>query len=258
MSKYEAKVFKEKREQIKDAVIASYKEHYSLNKVGKVFNIHSKTVARILDENNVQYKGRGYASQKVKENPFDNKSVEDKSYWIGFIAGDGYLSKYKERILITSIDYEIVNHFKTFVGEGLSINKLIKNNKPLYVAQFSHLEAKRYLIKRGITTSKSRTLRFNVKLNWDIIRGLFDADGSFSQNRLKITTGSADVIEQLVLFFKENGIETKIQNKGTYTCYDVYLLGGKSTIEFVYNKFYLHNPTYYLTRKKEQIRRYIE
>ena len=35
-----------------------------------------------------------------------------------------------------------------------------------------------------------RTLKFNVKLNWDIVRGIFDADGSFSQNRLKITTAS--------------------------------------------------------------------
>jgi hypothetical protein len=258
MSKYEAKVFKEKREKIKDEVIASYNEHFSLNKVGKLFNIHSKTVARILQENNIDYKGRGYATQKVKLNPFDNKSVEDKSYWLGFIAGDGYISEHKQKILISSIDYEIVDNFKKFVGEGLSIITQIKNNKPMYVATFSHLEAKNYLVKRGVTTKKSLTLRFNVKLNWDIVRGLFDADGSFSQNRLKVTTASPRLIKQLVLFLKENGIETKIQNKGKYTCYDIYLLGGKDTIAFVYNKFYSHNPTYYLTRKKEQIRRYIE
>jgi intein-encoded DNA endonuclease-like protein len=258
MSIYEAKCFKAKREAIKDDVIKSYKEHYSLNKVAKIFDIHSKTVARILKENNIDYKGRGYASQKVKINPFDNKTVEDKSYWLGFIAGDGYINQNKNQIVITSIDLEIINNYKLFIGEGLNIQTFYKNNKPLYVATFSHLEAKDYLVKRGITSNKSKTLKFNVKLNWNIIRGLFDADGSFSQNRLKITTGSNKTIEQLILFFKEYNIDCKIQDKGKQTCWDVYLLGGKDTIEKVYNYFYNHNPTYFLTRKKEQIRRYIE
>src|SRR5690606_16824725 len=155
---------------------------------GEILHIHSKTVAKILKENNIQYKGRGEAGSFVKLNPFDNKNIEDKSYWLGFIGGDGYISENKNSILITSIDFEMINHFIDFVGEGVRYHEKMLLSGLVYTASFSNKEAKEYLVKRGVTTKKSLTLKYNVKLNWDIIRGLFDADGSFSQNRLKITT----------------------------------------------------------------------
>lgn len=257
-SKYESKALKEKREEIKEDVIKSYKSNYNMKEVAKEFGIHPKTVTRILKENNIDYKSRGYASQNVKENPFDGKSIEDKSYWIGFISGDGYIGRDKNLIQITSKDYEIIEHFKNFIGEGLSIDNKTINENVIYVARFSHKEAKDYLVARGVTTNKSLTLKLKVKLNWNIVRGLFDADGSFSQNRIKITTGSELLLKQLTKFFKENNLEVSISDKGKGNCWDIYILGGKSAIEFVYNRFYENNSNYFLTRKKEQIRRYIE
>ena len=256
-SAYEAKSFKDNRDRIKDAVIASYLEHYSFKKVGEIFGIHAKTVARIIKENGIAHKGRGEATQLVKNNPFDNKTTQQKSYWLGFIAGDGYVSKDKNTIQITSIDLELIEQFDEFVGVGVGRDEKELKSGVVYVSRFSNAAAKEYLVKRGVTTNKSKTLKFNVKLNWDIVRGIFDADGSFSQNRLKITTASVYFIKQLTLFYKEYGLESKISDKGKGECWDVYLLGGKDSIEKVYNYFYAHDPEYYLTRKREQIRRYI-
>lgn len=257
-SVYEAQKFKDNRERIKDDVIKAYQEHYSFKKVAEIFGVGAKLIARIIKENDIPFKGRGEATQLVKTNPFENTTAQQRSYWLGFIAGDGYVSKDKNTIQITSTDLELIEQFEEFVGDGIGRTHKMLNSGLVYVAKFSNAEAKEYLVKRGVTTNKSKTLKFNVKLNWDIIRGIFDADGSFSQNRLKITTASKAFIEQLTSFYKDNGLEYKVSDKGTGTCWDVYLLGGKETITKVYNHFYRHDPEYYLTRKREQIRRYIE
>lgn len=258
-SKYESQASIDRRNKLKDEVITSYQELKTLKLVGEKLNIHAKTVARILKENNIDYKGRGYAAQKVFLNPFDNKSFEDKSYWLGFIAGDGYISKDKNLIHISAIYTEIVENYKNFIGEGLTVTETCHGVNPIFTCTFSHKEAKEYLVKRGITTKKSLTLRFNVKLNWSIIRGLFDADGSFSQNRFKITSGSNRVIKQLEAFFNQEGFKTviKLKNEGSNTK-DIYILGGKEGMKILYNKLYHKEHNYKLTRKKEAIRRYIE
>lgn len=267
MSKYETKAFRQRRLELKDQVISLYNSLKTLKAVAEELNIHPKTVARILKDNNIIYKSRGEVGQLVWENPFKNKSIEDKSYWIGFISGDGYIDRYKNRISIISNDYEIIEKFKAFVGNNISIRSRvnvytntfnISRETTTYVASFSNKDSKDYLTKRGVTTKKSKTLELKVKLNWDIIRGLFDADGSMSGNQMKITTGSRKLVHQLYLFFKEQEIKVSIKDKGTGTCWDVYILGGKQTMTEIYKHFYQDRPYYYLSRKKEQIRRYIE
>lgn len=254
-NKYESQNNIIRREKLKNIVIELYNEKHNLKAVGIELNIHPKTVARILKDNNISYKGRGYASQKVFTNPFNNKSIEDKSYWLGFLAGDGYIHPKKNLIHICSIDKEIIENYKKFIGEGLGITYHNNSKNTIYIATFSHKETKDYLVKRGITTKKSLTLSLKVILNWNIIRGLFDADGSFSQNRFKITSGSNKLILQLETFFNKEGFKVSIKIKGKAK--DIYILGGKEQLKLLYNKMY-NTSNYFLTRKKEKIRRYIE
>lgn len=257
-SQYESKIWIERRERIKDDVIKSYAELKTFKEVAKKFKVGAKVIARIIKENGIEFKSRGEVGQLVDICPFERSTKEEKSYWIGYIAGDGNISPNKNLITLVTADLEIVNHYKCFIGEGLKNTWKYNGCSNIYSLTFSHHKTKEYLINKGITPQKSRTLIFKFKINWDVIRGLFDADGSFSQNRLKITSGSPRLIKQLTKFFKKYDIDVKIQDKGTGICWDVFLLGGKETINKVYNYFYSQNPKYLLTRKKEQIRRYIE
>lgn len=258
-NKFETKAFADRRLALREETINLYEIHHTCKKVSELLKIDDRTVSRILKEAGVLIKGRGFASQKVFKDPFISKSVEDKSYWLGFIAGDGYLHPTKYSITVTSADTEIIENYKSFIGEGLSNSWVLTNGGKVYTAVFSHKDTHNYLTKRGITSKKSLTLQFKVKLNWSIIRGLFDADGSFSQNRFKITSGSDKAIEQLEVFFNKEGFKTTIANKGTKSnCKDIYVLGGVHSMRKLYELMYTKETNYCLTRKKEQIRRYIQ
>tara|TARA_B100001750_G_C15482258_1_gene586121 strand:- start:558 stop:1355 length:798 start_codon:yes stop_codon:yes gene_type:complete len=236
----------------------SYLELHTIKAVANKFNLHEKTVARVFKANNLKTKGRGYATQKVFKNPFINKDKSEIDYWVGFIAGDGYLHPTKKQIQIGSNDLEIIENFKNFIGEGVSITKVERITAIHYVATFSHKGAYNYLYYRGLTTKKSKTLMFTQPINWNILRGLFDADGSFSQERFKITTGSYNLAKQLADFCREKNIKFSAKYKATNsTTIDFYFLGGKPTIKLIYNNFY-NNTNLYLNRKEEQIRRYLQ
>lgn len=250
--------FKRKGLDLTEEICKKYLEVYNMKKVAKAFSLHPKTIAKILKENDIKIKGRGYASQKVIHNPFNAKQQKNIDYWIGFIAGDGYLSATKYSIQICSNDLEIINNYKHFIGEGVGITKVQRKNGLHYIAKFSHKEAYMFLISKGLTTKKSLTLKFTIPLNWNILRGLFDADGSFSQNRFKITTGSIELVGQLSCFCQTHNIDFSVNKKSPKsTVYDFYFKGGKPVLKYIYDNMYSYSR-YFLTRKKEQIGRHIQ
>ena len=239
-------------------ICKSYLELHTIKAVAEKFSLHPKTIAKILKENKVKIKGRGFAAQKVTNNPFKGKEQRDIDYWIGFIAGDGCLAKNKYAISIGSNDLEIIENFKDFIGEGLGITSVVRGEIIHYTAKFSHKESHDFLISKGLTPAKSLTLKFTNPINWDVLRGLFDADGSFSQQRFKITTGSMNMVIQLSEFCKKHNIEFSINRKSPKsTTYDFYFKGGKLMLDKVYDNMYI-NSKYLLTRKKEQIGRHIQ
>ena len=251
--KYESQATFDFRQKITPDVIRAYEEHKSIKIVKSLFSVTDDTIRRILKDNNIEIIGRGYASAKSLNNPF-NKGITskyDRAYWVGYIAGDGYIDKTKNKIQITSKDDIMIEQFKNFIKEGYGTNTTKTGVTSIY---FSNKDAKDYLEKIGLTTKKSLTLKINIPLTWDFIRGVFDADGSFSQNRFKITTGSIEFRNLLVSFFNSNGIETSVspKTKDTDTC-DIYLLGGKEMLDLVYTKMYNENCKYFLPRKKDLI-----
>lgn len=249
--KYESQANFDFRQKITPDVISSYEEHKSITIVKKIYNVTDDTIRRILKDNNVEIIGRGYASAKSFKNPFDKNTTSkyDRAYWVGYIAGDGYIDRSKNKIQITSKDDIMIEQFKDFIKEGYGTNTTKTGVTSIY---FSNKDAKDYLDSIGLTTKKSLTLKINIPITWDFIRGIFDADGSFAQNRFKITTGSLEFTDQLVSFFLSNNIQTSISFKGkiSNTC-DVYILGGKEVLDLVYTKLYNENCKYYLPRKKD-------
>ena len=232
-----------------------YNTFKSLKETANYFKLDSRTVKNILLKNNIEIVGRGYASNPFTINPFIDKSLEDKSYWFGYIAGDGSISSdNRNNVDIITTDLDIVEQYKSFIGDTLTIYLSKRPTKDCYTLRVCNKDFKEYLIKRGITPKKSLTLDLKVKCNWDIVRGLFDSDGNISKNGFKITSASIKLISYLENFFNTEGFKTSIIKKGN--AMDIYIRSNqkplKDTFKSIRSKLY-NNSKYYLKRKKDQI-----
>lgn len=185
---------------------------------------------------------------KNKKNPFECMSSEAK-YWLGYIFADGHLV-YEPRhysISLFSIDRKIMEEFKKFLGENAKmyvrptgIIQVIYNSKPT---------AEWFINTIGMSSRKALTLNPNIELDWDILHGYFDGDGSirrdlyrgkFQRYEMKFTTGSVIWKDRIVEFLNNNGVQTHISKKGN--AFDI-IISNKVNLYYMYTHLYMHNTS---------------
>lgn len=119
---------------------------------------------------------------KFNEHYFDVIDSQDKAYWLGFFAADGYnhMSKGCVEFRLHNQDREILEKFKTSVNSNHPI-RLYKNtycNLSLYSRHLCNT-----LASYGLAQAKTYTLTIpalSSNLMRHFIRGYFDGDGCFS------------------------------------------------------------------------------
>lgn len=215
-------------------------------------------ILRVFKKYNLQKEGSGGKNAKFKGNLFF-KHTEESDYWLGYLLADGSLSKNKYNISIVSKDIEHLIKYKNFINSNL-IPFYRKNEvgNTIINVYFGSKESYEYLNKLGVTNNKSKTLKFNYPLNNNILRGIFDGDGSISQNRPKITTGSLNFKNQIEDYYKSLSINftTTVKNKTNDTnTFDIIVL--KDSRKKLYELMY-KNSTVFLERKKDKFRAVVE
>jgi len=107
------------------------------------------------------------------------------AYAIGLIATDGCLYNDGRHISFTTKDLQLVKTFKRCLNLKNKIgskNSGFGKEKKYYVLQFGDVGFYNFLNKIGLTPTKSKTIGGILtpqKYLPDLIRGLFDGDGSF-------------------------------------------------------------------------------
>ena len=116
------------------------------------------------------------------EHYFDNIDCQEKAYWLGFFAADGYNHRDKGYIefRLHKQDIEILNKFKSCIQSNnpIGLYKETYCNLSLYS---KHLCEK--LAEYGLGQAKTYTLQLpslEKSLMRHFIRGYFDGDGCFS------------------------------------------------------------------------------
>jgi hypothetical protein len=129
-------------------------------------------------------------------NTFDKIRNEEDAYLIGYLLGDGGFCasthKRKSRLFVSSTERYIIDFFKenycpdTAITSKIPVNKTrnIVSSRESHVLMFS---SKFDFTKFGVQCLKKDRTFHNVpkELFGDFLRGLFDADGSFSWGRRK-------------------------------------------------------------------------
>lgn len=197
---------------------------------------------------------RGGQNRIVNHNPFECMS-DEAQYWIGFLAADGNLSTKKYSISMQLKDIEHILKYRNFINPILKYHdKVNPAGSLMRTVLFGNYEVYNYLISIGFTPAKSKTFSFKIPLTGNILRGVFDGDGSASQNRPKITTASILFRDQLTNYFDKLGIKytvtVKHKVKDPYI-YDVWVLydSRQQFFDLLYTKDCVK-----LERKYEQLR----
>lgn len=212
----------------------------SPNKIGKHFNCCETVIKRILLKNGVDLRN---TSQTIKfnKNAFDIIDTEEKAYWIGFIWCDGYNCKrirksgnptYEVKISLSEKDINHLNKLNNFLESSQTI-KIYSNcrgySKNTDCNEARLLFSNTYLGKKleeeyGMIPNRKDCYKVVSKVPNNLmkhfIRGVFDAEGSFSicniGNHVKfhasITTYES-LIDFIQSYLYNNGIIKSINKK---------------------------------------------
>ena len=176
---------------------------------------------------------------------------EEKAYWYGFIWADG--SVYKN-VFELALNEKDLSHLKKFKFAIKSSHEIKKHNRyNTYRFLFSSSYMIRNLNKLNITERKSYTNLVPIIKNEYFVHflmGLFDGDGCFSANKMKIvcTENVATWLNKKI--YELYGLDSKIYNiKGSVA--KKFNIQKKSHVLAIMNLLYENNK-FFLQRKKDK------
>ena len=151
----------------------------------------------------------------INSNSF-NELNEDSAYWLGIMLTDGYVDKDYYSFELCLKDKEHIEKFKNFLQSKHKISKKkIRINNKICIAW--RISIKDYKIcedlkKLNCTNNKSFDVRLPViddKYYPDLIRGVFDGDGSVSSNKnISFCSANKDFLQDIINILNKNDIST--------------------------------------------------
>lgn len=166
-------------------IIDEYNSSKSLKKINLISGIGCKTLSDIIKQNGEIIRSDSDKSRKytIDKNAF-NELTEQSVYWIGFIMGDGCITKTGKEFAVLNItlnekDLIHIEKFKEFIGTDKPIRYIEKDNTQSLT--INSKEICDTLSNFGIINRKSynATEKKNIpnELERHYWRGLIDADG---------------------------------------------------------------------------------
>lgn len=152
---------------------------------------------------------RGSGRNSVYPNKFLENTPES-NYWLGYIFADGHIGVYKKPkgrgaylIQLASEKKYVVEKFKEWydgIPSIYSCSYFLKDGteKKLYKAEIHSKDiALWFRDVLNIDNVKHHTLNPIIALNWDIIRGFFDGDGSSAKGEFQLKSCSKAWLERI-------------------------------------------------------------
>lgn len=205
----------EKQELLKKMYLSNctYKEMY------KALNCKGGTLTYWVHKLNLPMRGSG------RNNNYPNKFLEgsvESNYWLGYIFADGHIDYDESRrrfcVEICSEKEYVVQEFKEWYNNLPKIyieSYTLKDGtiKFMYKASLhdKHLAAW-FHNNIGISNVKHHNLNPKIELNWNIVRGFFDGDGSASKGNWTLKSCSQIWLERIQKFLKSYGIESTLKS----------------------------------------------
>jgi hypothetical protein len=238
--------------------------------IARVFNITTSTLRKIIKEYGVQ-------SYYTFNRELDGKAVvcdvnffktldnENSSYVFGFLLADGWLRSDGKSLgfQVTETDIDVLHKIKEVMRLKSPLVTPIQTgfkSRPAKRLDIRSKEVVRDLINLGITPRKSFDAKLPMGLSkanmLHLLRGLFDGDGSFSQNNPCIASSSKQLVDDVCSWVYENysykpsvNIQKSIAGE---ECYKVYFT--KNLFQLMVDMYTNHSIS--LDRKQKAFEEY--
>ena len=230
-------------------------DNLSTTEIGKIFNVSRSVIIYNLNKLGVKMRPRG---RKVNLEDITNKiDSPEFDYFLGILATDGCICNNIISLEFSEENKEILYYWKEFLGNTVAIN-IHTNAKGIdyYKIAFQNSDIAKLLESYGIVPRKSYTLKLKY-INWNVLRGIFDGDGSLSldtrhglSGKFRIASGSEEFLLQIKDFLFSNNIKSTIYKDSSCNCMNL-TVGIISDIVTIYNNIY-KDSSYFLKRKYDK------
>jgi len=173
----------------KNNIIDEYKNGKSTTELMGQYKFSRNAINRLLKLNDVEI--RQYRKYKFDFNIFNNIDTEEKSYWMGFLLGDGSVSRGSLNLKLKNIDLGHLIKYKIFTKadnpilptpKGQSIISIYNTNFISTIAQYGLVPNKTYEDIRTPNQIPNHFLHH-------FYRGILDADGCVKESKSKSKNG---------------------------------------------------------------------
>lgn len=204
-----------------------------LEDTAKILGCHVVTLRKYMRKYDLYSsytpKSSGVRKLGLNEYYFDKIDSEKKAYFLGLLFSDGWVSQKTFGIRLIESDSEVILAMREDMKSEHKLYK--KDGKGLRKNQvgidFCSVKMVESLKKYGLCPNKSHTLKINFNsipeiYHKDVLRGVFDGDGSFCNNQPCIATSSEAFKNQLVdKCFEYTGIKPYVscQKESNYRVY---------------------------------------
>lgn len=252
-----------------DEVIKFYLAGNGLNKCAKKFNVYSRDIKKLLQDNNIHIRSyQEIMSCRERDEDFFKKQNHDMAWLVGFLAADGSISEHGNTITIqlSQKDEEVLYKIRTLLGIDNSITYYTTNTGfDVVTYRWSSKTHKTDLAEYGVIPNKTFILKPPYKLNpdyyLDYIRGYFDGDGSINliknnngrgngNLRWQVCSATIEIIEFILDIFEKNDIpKVSIQRRNGNNPLYIIAYSSSSTRK-IYDILY-NDSDMFLQRKKD-------
>jgi stage V sporulation protein R len=195
-----------------------------------------------------------------KRQPVRIPTLVDEPFaaFLGYLTGDGHISKVKRTLGLTTGDEEQADRFAGLVREVFGLLTRKKRDGGRWRVHFSARNVEDFLVQLGLKTgpcAREKTipdiiLRSPKAVVASYLRGLYDADGHAGPNGITLATSSTEMSRAVQLVLLNFGILSSrwMQKDDNWHVY----VGGKSALVFE------REIGFGLSRKQEALRRYVD
>lgn len=146
----------------------------------------------------------------VNETLFKERS-EFSEYFIGLLCTDGFIGKNDYTIQISLKDKDILDKISDITNVPIYERLDKRFDSKLYSYRFRNKQLHQFFSNIGIVNNKTKTLDLSIPLTNNILRGIFDGDGSIYKNSsgnlvVNIVSASETFTNQIKDFIEDNYI----------------------------------------------------